>query len=69
MIPVRVAEDGTLLTPSGLDPYKDTVWCEGAADTLPPSMRKKYAKKITDLKEKRAVLASRKKGQHVRPAQ
>lgn len=59
MLPIRVRiSDGAKLTPRG-NAYEGSVWCDGAADTLPPSMRSKHAKQINDLREKRKVLASK----------
>jgi hypothetical protein len=41
--------------------YERGVWCEGAAETLPSSTRKKYAHKERDLAEKRAALKAKRK--------
>jgi hypothetical protein len=58
-LPIRVeVKTGNRLTPRGND-YEGSVWCDGAADTLLPSTRRKHAEKITDLREKKAVLASK----------
>lgn len=62
MLPVRVdIRTGARLAPTGINPYADTVWCTGAADTLPKETREKYKNKISDLKEKMDVLASKRK--------
>ena len=59
VLPIRVeVSTGNRLAPRG-NAYDGSVWCDGAADTLPPSMWRKHAKKITDLREKKAVLASK----------
>lgn len=60
VLPVRVdIRTGARLDPTDLDPYEDSVWCEGAADTLDRETREKFKHKIADLREKRKVLAER----------
>lgn len=58
--PICVAEDGTVTNPDKLayDPYL-LPWVTGAEDTLPGSTRRAYPAGRADLKEKLAVLKSK----------
>ncbi len=58
-LPIRVeVKTGKRLTPRG-NAYEGSVWCEGAADTVTRRTRIEHADKITDLREKRKVLESK----------
>lgn len=57
--PVRVdIATGQLLEPTGLDPYS-LPWVQGAASTVPMRKKIQYREQLADLREKLAVLRSK----------
>lgn len=60
-LPRRVAEDGTVTYPARIDctdPYT-LPWVEGAESTLPQETVDRYPEGPADLREKQAVLKSK----------
>lgn len=52
VFPVHVdVRTGKRRPPSGIDPYEDTVWCEGSFSDRSEAFRKKYDHKITELRD------------------
>lgn len=57
-LPTRIAEDGTRLPPSGIDPYS-LPWVQGAAATVPGRVRRAHSERQADLREKLSVLKAK----------
>lgn len=58
-LPLRIDIDsGEQLEPTGIDPYS-LPWVQGAASTVPLQTRRKYSAQLADLREKLAVLRSK----------
>lgn len=61
VLPRRVSETGEILPPSGLDPYEDTRWVQGAASTLTQRQRDKYEHKQNELSAARKAVKPKQK--------
>lgn len=58
-LPVRVdVATGERLEPTGIDPYS-LLWVQGAASTVPTRVKRFYTEQLADLREKLAVLRSK----------
>lgn len=58
-LPLRIdVASGERLEPTGLDPYS-LPWVQGAASTVPLRVKRLYAERLADLRERLSVLRSK----------